>query len=445
MYNYFMNITIMNPSSHFYFANQKGFTLLEFVVASALALLIMLSVGSLYVYTNRLNHIAQTNLKIQEDLRYASQLISRDASLAGNFGCLSLGSLYQKDSQNTDNKFNREFHIFFNGVDNSSPIVFDRPGSSAISNNQNFGVNVVPGKNLNINNFIPQGDALIFYYGLGSSGIKNINFGNNGNKIDKISFTDGDIYQSLQSVANQGGYLALSSCQALNIFKSSSGNQNLNFSSSDFGDVRISYQDEPNKQKVSEIRLLRYIVHAYVVGTANGQTGLYKIELNEDGIFGPPILISDYVASINTSFVYPTALDKNNHPIGCPSAFNDDIFSSSTENIDQKFNNYLFYEKNNTTFVNTTKPINPKRFQGVDLNQPLTDEYFFPPAGINVVLTINNPNLEKPTGLSQNNNQISNENVRINMIQGQNTTSNTFRIFSSIRGGNQCANRNLLD
>ncbi|MCV2509363.1 MAG: prepilin-type N-terminal cleavage/methylation domain-containing protein, partial [Neisseriaceae bacterium] len=180
----------MNSPTHISFSNQKGFTLIEFVVASALALLIMLAVGSLYFYTNRLNHIAQTDLKVQEDLREASQLISRDASLAGNFGCLSLGSLYQKDSQNTDNKFNREFHVFFNGVDNSSPIVFDRPSASAMSNNQNFGVNIISSDNINIPNFKAQGNSLIFYYGLGSSGVNNIEFGSNGNKIDSISFTD---------------------------------------------------------------------------------------------------------------------------------------------------------------------------------------------------------------------------------------------------------------
>ncbi|MFH4415868.1 MAG: prepilin-type N-terminal cleavage/methylation domain-containing protein [Neisseriaceae bacterium] len=431
--------------------HQRGFTLIEFVVASALGLLLSVVVASLYFYTNRLNHVAQTRLDVQEELRQLSHLINQDASLAGNFGCLSLTSLYQKDSRNTDNKFFREFHVFSSpNVQKNGPILFDRPGESAQTNNQNFGVNLIPANQLAVPNFQGQGEALVFYYGLGNSALRNIDFGHDGSRITSLTFQDGDPNRYLASVANQGGYLAIASCQTLNVFKSPEldTHEAIHLPPNSFGDVRISFDEATNHHSLLQISLLRYIVHAYVVGVANGQAGLYKIELNETGHWGPPVLVSRYVHQMQVSFAYPTTLNKAGQPVGCPSAFNDDLYANDRQTLEEKFNDFRFYEKDNATFTQTHAPTNRKQQQGVDLSQPLKEElHYQPPVGVNVVLTVVYPKLGRPFGLgvAQQDRSLSNEDSRVSLKSGEGENTKVFRIFSSIRGGNQCASRNLID
>nr|UOP05169.1 prepilin-type N-terminal cleavage/methylation domain-containing protein [Conchiformibius kuhniae] len=70
----------------------KGFTLIEFVVASALALIVILAAGSTYFITRKLNQGSLERLDIQQNLRNAAVHITRDARLAGTFGCYSLGN-----------------------------------------------------------------------------------------------------------------------------------------------------------------------------------------------------------------------------------------------------------------------------------------------------------------------------------------------------------------
>ena len=218
----------MKAKHNFSRRTQVGFTLVEFMVASAMALALCVAIGAIYFYTSRLNSVASTQLKVEKELRQTSLDIKRDASMAGNFGCLSLTSLYQNDSRNIDNEFNRTFHVFFNPkIDSAKPYVFDRPSSTAKSANQNFGVNVIPANELQVSNFDPKGKALIFYYGVGDASLKSYAAGSDGNRLTALSFQDEDSKQYLKDIDDQGGFFALSSCKALNIFQTTPhGNSN---------------------------------------------------------------------------------------------------------------------------------------------------------------------------------------------------------------------------
>ena len=73
-----------------------GFTLIEFLVASSLALVVLLAIGITYGITSRMRTNSESRLAAQQDLRNASELILRDAQMAGSFGCFNMGNLVQK-------------------------------------------------------------------------------------------------------------------------------------------------------------------------------------------------------------------------------------------------------------------------------------------------------------------------------------------------------------
>lgn len=201
---------------------QNGFTLLEFLLASAIGLLLGAAVLSLYFYTSRLNHIAGLNLSVHEDLRAISRSINQDAAMAGSFGCLSLTSLYSQDSKNIDDQFNRQFHVYFNdSIPKDSPIVFDKPGDSARSSNQNFGVALLNPERLKIPNFQAKSKALTFYYAIGEASAFSDMFTSTGDTLADYKAADNSHNQYVISAVKQGGYIAFGSCHGLDILKRS--------------------------------------------------------------------------------------------------------------------------------------------------------------------------------------------------------------------------------
>ncbi len=61
----------------------KGFTIVEFLVAGLLSMIVLMAVGSSYFTSRKLNDAANERLSAQQDLRNAATLIVRDARMAG--------------------------------------------------------------------------------------------------------------------------------------------------------------------------------------------------------------------------------------------------------------------------------------------------------------------------------------------------------------------------
>lgn len=75
----------------------KGFTIIEFLVAGMLSMIVLMAVGSSYFTSRKLNDAANERLAIQQDLRNAATLIVRDARMAGSFGCFNMSEHTEKD------------------------------------------------------------------------------------------------------------------------------------------------------------------------------------------------------------------------------------------------------------------------------------------------------------------------------------------------------------
>lgn len=72
---------------------QRGFTLIEFMVAAILGLIVLLAIGGAYVSTQKVNEVATSRVTRQQELRMANNLLIRDARMAGSFGCANLSAL----------------------------------------------------------------------------------------------------------------------------------------------------------------------------------------------------------------------------------------------------------------------------------------------------------------------------------------------------------------
>ena len=70
----------------------RGFSILEFLVASLLSMIVLMAVSSTYFTATRIEQICQRPYRYPTDLRNAANMIVRDARVAGNFGCFNMAN-----------------------------------------------------------------------------------------------------------------------------------------------------------------------------------------------------------------------------------------------------------------------------------------------------------------------------------------------------------------
>lgn len=220
----------------------KGFSLIEFLVASALSMIVLMAVTSTYFTARNLNNAATSRLSVQQDLRSASTLIVRDARMAGSFGCFSMANqdpaaVVADVAADTKQPFNRlQSHI-------------------SISSGK-----MVPITTGNISASGFTGNALIFQYGIDATG------------------SDANIASSCSAIAKSANITNLNTAKAaLNI----SGNA-----------------------EDGTISILKHMVTAYAVGSINHQQGLYRFQLNNNGTWDEPQLLMKDIQSMDIRYLY---------------------------------------------------------------------------------------------------------------------------------------------
>ena len=98
----------------------RGFSILEFLVASLLSMIVLMAVSSTYFTARGLNKSANTRIGIQQDLRNAANMIVRDARMAGNFGCFNMANF--PASAVIEDKSSDEYTLKTAGVNNLLPV-----------------------------------------------------------------------------------------------------------------------------------------------------------------------------------------------------------------------------------------------------------------------------------------------------------------------------------
>ena len=221
----------------------KGFTIVEFLVAGLLSMIVLMAVGSSYFTSRKLNDAANNRLSAQQDLRNAATLIVRDARMAGNFGCFNMA------------------------VNSSKAVVFDKTEKDLFfalkKGNLDKLIPVAESTDIKYPGFSQSGKALIFQYG-----------------ID-------DLDASAETVV-------VSSCSAI----AKPGKK-----ISTLGEAKSELNITDDKQN-GNITRQKHEVNAYAVGSISGEEGLFRFQLKDNGQWGNPQLLVKKINKMDIRYIY---------------------------------------------------------------------------------------------------------------------------------------------
>ncbi|HFB4452197.1 TPA: PilW family protein [Neisseria gonorrhoeae] len=223
----------------------KGFTIVEFLVAGLLSIIVLIAVVSSYFTSRKLNDAANERLAIQQDLRNAATLIVRDARMAGSFGCFNMSEHTEKD-------------VVFDVAQKNRP--FSLKGSSA-----NKLIPIAESLNIGYQGFAQVRPALIFQYG-----------------ID-------DVNASAETTV-------VSSCGVI----SKPGKQ---IPTLEDAKKELKIQNS-GKEQDGNIARQRHVVNAYAVGRIAGEEGLFRFQLDDKGKWGNPQLLVKKVKRMDVRYIY---------------------------------------------------------------------------------------------------------------------------------------------
>ncbi|HEZ0837009.1 TPA: PilW family protein [Neisseria meningitidis] len=222
----------------------KGFTIIEFLVAGLLSMIVLMAVGSSYFTSRKLNDAANERLAAQQDLRNAATLIVRDARMAGGFGCFNMSEHPATDVISDTTQQNSPFSLKRNGIDKLIPIA--------------------ESSNINYQNFFQVGSALIFQYG-----------------IDDVNASaDTTVVSSCAKIVKPGKKIS-----TLQEAKSA---------------LQITNDDKQN----GNITRQRHVVNAYAVGKIADEEGLFRFQLDDKGKWGNPQLLVKKVRHMKVRYIY---------------------------------------------------------------------------------------------------------------------------------------------
>lgn len=224
----------------------KGFTIVEFLVAGLLSVIVLIAVVSSYFTSRKLNDAANERLAEQQDLRNAATLIVRDARMAGSFGCFNMSEHTEKDVVFDVAQKNRLFSLKRNSTNKLIPIA--------------------ESSNIVYQGFIQRPNALIFQYG-----------------ID-------DVNASAETTV-------VSSCGAI----SKPGKQIPTLEDAKKELLKIQNSD---KEQNGNIARQRHVVNAYAVGRIADEEGLFRFQLNEKGEWGNPQLLAKKIKRMRVRYIY---------------------------------------------------------------------------------------------------------------------------------------------
>ncbi|HEZ2813784.1 TPA: PilW family protein [Neisseria meningitidis] len=236
----------------------KGFTIIEFLVAGMLSMIVLMAVGSSYFTSRKLNDAANERLAIQQDLRNAATLIVRDARMAGSFGCFNMSEHTEKNVVSNVAQKNRLFSL---------------KGSSA-----NKLIPITESLDIGYQGFTQRLNALVFQYGI--------------DDLDASAETV--VVSSCSKIAKPGKKIS-----TLQEAKSA---------------LQITNDDKQN----GNITRQRHVVNAYAVGKIAGEEGLFRFQLDDKGKWGNPQLLVKKINKMDIRYIYLLVENPGTPPTNSP-------------------------------------------------------------------------------------------------------------------------------
>ncbi|EMT7706696.1 PilW family protein [Neisseria gonorrhoeae] len=235
----------------------KGFTIVEFLVAGLLSVIVLIAVVSSYFTSRKLNDEANERLAIQQDLRNAATLIVRDARMAGSFGCFNMSEHTKGDIVDSSNQ--TQSNLVKPGAKQENPLFsLKRSG---------MGEQLIPvaeSADIKYPGFIQRLNALVFQYGI--------------DDLDASAETV--VVSSCSKIAKPGKKIS-----TLQEAKSA---------------LQITNDDKQN----GNITRQKHVVNAYAVGMIAGEEGLFRFQLDDKGKWGNPQLLAKKIKRMDVRYIY---------------------------------------------------------------------------------------------------------------------------------------------
>ncbi|AUZ04340.2 hypothetical protein ADP71_05600 [Vitreoscilla sp. C1] len=302
------------PSSYAY---QSGFTLIEFVVASALGLMIILAIGGAYVATQRVNETASMRVDRQQELRLASNLLVRDARMAGTFGCANVATFTDNGASIDHSSLDKDQDASYFNVNTTAND--DRVFATRILASDSDVMSAID------NTFVAAAgsDVVIFNYGINPQPLlATTRSGVNGLAGFSVPSGTTSSFNSTGDSVADSARLVLSSCQRVDILKRNQLTIAGDAATLDasLGDIPM-YQAGENIKNIinqtgaiggeghfaSQANLSNLYTVAYVVGKVQGDSqanALYRFELQTNGAWTPPQLLASHVSNLKAEYIY---------------------------------------------------------------------------------------------------------------------------------------------
>ncbi|HGH7071226.1 TPA: PilW family protein [Neisseria meningitidis] len=231
----------------------KGFTIIEFLVAGMLSMIVLMAVGSSYFTSRKLNDAANERLAIQQDLRNAATLIVRDARMAGSFGCFNMSEHTEKNVVYDVAQKNRLFSLKGSSANKLIP-----------NGTDNKLIPITESLDIGYQGFTQRLNALVFQYGI--------------DDLDASAETV--VVSSCSKIAKPGKKIS-----TLQEAKSA---------------LQITNDDKQN----GNITRQRYVVNAYAVGRIADEEGLFRFQLDDKGKWGNPQLLVKKINKMDIRYIY---------------------------------------------------------------------------------------------------------------------------------------------
>ncbi|HEY9947244.1 TPA: PilW family protein [Neisseria meningitidis] len=281
----------------------KGFTIIEFLVAGLLSMIVLMAVGSSYFTSRKLNDAANERLSAQQDLRNAATLIVRDARMAGGFGCFNMSEHTKNDIIVDPSKQTQHVPVKPGAKQKNPLFSLEWANTNNTNNNTAKLIPIAESTDIKYPGFAQTRPALIFQYGI--------------DDLDASAETV--VVSSCSKIAKPGKKIS-----TLQEAKSA---------------LQITNDDKQN----GNITRQRHVVNAYAVGRIDGEEGLFRFQLNDDGQWGNPQLLVKKINKMDIRYIYllveSPGIQPTNSPryiYGCPE--DDDAGKEETFRYTDKFN-----------------------------------------------------------------------------------------------------------
>lgn len=242
----------------------KGFTIIEFLVAGMLSMIVLMAVGSSYFTSRKLNDAANERLSAQQDLRNAATLIVRDARMAGGFGCFNMSEHTKNDIIVDPSKQTQHVPVKPGAKQENPLFSLEWANTNNTNNNTAKLIPIAESTDIKYPGFAQAGPALIFQYGI--------------DDLDASAETV--VVSSCSKIAKPGKKIS-----TLQEAKSA---------------LQITNDDKQN----GNITRQRHVVNAYAVGRIAGEEGLFRFQLDDKGKWGNPQLLAKKIRHMKVRYIY---------------------------------------------------------------------------------------------------------------------------------------------